>query len=81
MSLWIRKFRSGQVADEIWNGTYEAAQDLFCQKVRDGVLDRIEIHNSDDELLFCYPAERALRVRLDHFPRLIAGSRVDAFVE
>jgi hypothetical protein len=81
VSLWIRKFKGGQVADEIWNGTYEAAQDLFCQRVRDGVLDRMEIRNSDDELIFCYPAESALRCRLDHFPRVIAGSRVEAFVE
>ena len=57
MSLRIRRYKDGQSTIEIWSGTLTSAQDIFCQRVRDGTLDRVEIRNADDKLIFHYPLE------------------------
>ena len=57
VSFMIRHFSSGKSTDEIWKGTLTDAQDAFCQKVRDGALDRVEIRPVGDKLIFQYPIE------------------------
>ncbi len=57
MLLRIRHYRNGLPTDEIWNGTLANAQDIFCQRVRDGTLDWVEIWTADNELIFHYPQE------------------------
>lgn len=56
--LLIRLYRNGQVIDERWRGTLTAAQDAYCQSVRDGILDELEIRDPNGELLFRYPVVR-----------------------
>lgn len=53
--LLIRRCRKGQFTDEIWPNTLTDAQDAYCQSVRDGAVDFLEIRNADDELVFRYP--------------------------
>lgn len=60
MSVKIRRYKNGRFTDEIWRGTLTAAQDTFCKRVRDGTLDRVEIRNVADELIFTYPLEAQL---------------------
>ena len=57
MPLWIRQYKGGHYIDEIWSGTLIDAQDAYCQPVRDGALDRLEILNSSNELMFRYPLD------------------------
>ncbi len=57
MSFLIRHYKSDQFTDVIWSGTLADAQDTFCQSVRDGTVDRVEIWNTSDELIFHYPLE------------------------
>ena len=57
MSLRIRHYKNGQSTDELWSGTLTDAQDAFCQRVRDGAVDRVEIRTADDNLIFYYPLE------------------------
>jgi len=58
--LWVRRYKDGQFTDEIWSGTLTEAQDAYCQPVRDGDLDRLEIRNSSNELIFRYPLDMVL---------------------
>jgi hypothetical protein len=58
--LRIRQYKGGRYSDEIWSGTLIDAQDAYCQPVRDGTLDRMEILNSSNELMFRYPLETQL---------------------
>ena len=60
MRLWIRLYEGGSFVDQIWSGTLTEAQDAYCQSVRDGSLDRLEIRDPTNELVFHYPLEAQL---------------------
>ena len=57
MPLKIRQYKKDRVTEEVWTGSLTDAQDIFCQSVRDGTVDRVEIRTSDDRLIFDYPLE------------------------
>ena len=60
MSLRIRHYKNGQFTDETWRGSFASAQDTFCQRVRDGTVEWVEIRNADDKVIFHYPLEMHL---------------------
>ncbi len=55
MSLIIRHYKDGNSTNQVWGGTLGTAQDIVCQWVRDGIVDRVEIRNADNRLIFQYP--------------------------
>lgn len=58
LELRISRYKDGERTNERWgNCPLKDAQDNLCQLVRYGVVDRIEIRNSNDELIFHYPRE------------------------
>jgi hypothetical protein len=57
VSFLIRHYKSDQFTDVIWSGTLADAQDTFCQSVRDGTFDRVEIRDANNEPIFHYPLE------------------------
>jgi hypothetical protein len=54
----IRHYKGDEATDEHWSQyTLEEANDILCRWQREGTVDRVEIRNAKDELLFHYPRE------------------------
>ena len=57
ISLWIRHWTKGEQCDEHWNDTLASAREIVTRWVDDGMVDRVEIRDDNEKLLFHYPRE------------------------
>ena len=58
MDLIIKHYKDGEVTGERWSDySLEGAKDVVCRWVREGGVDRVEIRDAADDLLFEYPQE------------------------
>jgi len=59
VDLIIRRYKDGEVTGERWSDhSLEGAKDVVCRWVREGAVDRVEIRDAADGLLFEYPQEQ-----------------------
>lgn len=59
MDLTISYYKGGERTDEDWNDqSLSSVQDIVCQWVRDGKVERVEIRNPKGVLICRYPQER-----------------------
>lgn len=55
MDLWIRHWKGDEYCDEHWEDTLESAQEILTRWVDDGLVDRVEVRDNDQELIFHCP--------------------------
>jgi hypothetical protein len=54
----IRNYKAGGDIEEYWTDlSVEAAKDVICQWVTDGLSERVEIVDSEGEVVFNFPPE------------------------